>query len=169
MKSLCAGLVLLALLAVIETPSKAKGNCVTTYGPFYPTSVVNVANGGVAWDIEDGEAEAVITGEGTTDFLEATGFNTSLPSGAVVKQVRLVIDPDLNQLGFNNSDQFIVGPMGEQQAYAVPPAIRAEDGDVTGLTRANVLDPAFGFKFSIYAQNGGTVNVASLALYVDVE
>ena len=144
-----------------------------TYGPFYPSVLANESNGGVPWSISGVAASASVPFDGVTDFLKATGFGANIPSGKTIKEVRLQM-PNMVQGGklFNNSDQYIVGPQGEQQAWVALPIIRVEpDGDgTTGLTPAAVNASDFGFKFAVY--NGGeqgVFNAGSLALYVDVE
>lgn len=141
----------------------------TTYGPFYPSSLINVAGSGTEWTITGGAASAVLGAEGVTKFLQATGFNTSLPSNAIVTGVRLAPLPDTVQAGFNNSDQFIDGTTGEQQAYVVQPELQVETANVPTLDRAAVLDSSFTFRFALFSQNGGTVSLSSVGLYVDCE
>lgn len=141
----------------------------TTYGPFYPNSLVNVSNGGVPWSIDCGIAESVVSGECVTDLLLATDFNVSLPTNSVVSHVRLAPLPDINQSAWNNAEQYIVGPMGEQEAHAEPPVIAVHADEADGITAANVQDSTFGFKLAIYAAHGGDIKLTALALYVDCE
>ena len=135
-----------------------------TYGPFYPTSLVNESQGGAPWTISGATASASISGEGVTDFLVATGFNADVPSDKVVTRTYMRLSPDPTNGGFNIADQYVTGFAGN--AYTLGnDAVQCEDA---GMTPSIVNDPSFGFKFSLYAESGGNVS-QSLALYVDVE
>lgn len=137
----------------------------TTYGPFYPSSLVNESQGGSPWTISGGVASASISGEGVTDFLKATGFSANVPTGATILQARLELSQTPQSQGLDISEQYTINGPGD--AYNLGNSgVYSED---PGLTPAVVNDSGFGFKFSIYAPSGGTLALSSLALYIDVE
>lgn len=142
----------------------------TTYGPFYPSVLTNVSQGGTAWSISGASAEVSLPAEGVTDFLVATNFNAAVPANSVIKEVRIEVSPAPTiQSGVSNSDQFIVGPLGEQQAYVAPPVVRVEADSTPGLAADVVNANSFGFKMSYYSEPGGVLAFESLAMYVDCE
>ncbi len=144
-----------------------------TYGPFYP-SIISAAgwtNPNNAKQPGNGVASVVVLFDSASPSLTAAGFNANIPSDKTILEVRLEL-PSMEQGDklFNNSDQVVVGPLGEQEAGVSLPFIRVESDSTPGLTPAVVNDASFGFKFSVY--NGGqdgTFSIDSLPLYVDVE
>lgn len=148
------------------------------YGPFYPSAIAQSGDGaawqnpGNALGAPNGQSSTVtVPFEGASKFLEATGYNANVPTGKTVAEVRFGI-PSMQQGGklFNNSDQFIVGPLGEQQAYVALPVLRVESDSTPGLTPAVVNNSGFGLKFAI-GNDGeqGVFSVESLPMYVIVE
>lgn len=86
----------------------------TTYGPFYPTTVTTFADGGSPWThpenaagTPDGDAATVtVPPDEASDFLLATGFVPLLPAGVTVTGVTFQfqgLNAALSQ-GWNVSD-----------------------------------------------------------------
>lgn len=145
----------------------------TTYGPYYPASVSAVNDGGTPWqDVNnaagqpDGQkATSTIVGEGGTQLLRFRDFATQVPAGSTVKRVRLRPSPGVP--GSLNPSTYQVAAGGALTDTSFDGTdFRAED-DIAP-TAAQINDPGFGFDYSVYASHGGTVEVESLALYVDV-
>lgn len=143
-----------------------------TLGPFYPT-VVSAAG----WTSPNAvkqpggaSASVLIPFDAVSPDFTVTGFNANIPADKTIVEVRLEL-PEMVQGGklFSNSDQVIVGPLGEQEASVSLPHIRVESDSTPGLTPAVVNDASFGFKFSIYNGVEGVFSIDSLPLYVDVE
>lgn len=151
------------------------------YGPFYPSLVVSepYQPGDVVWK-NPGNAAGLPNSDAATSnvpidgysaFLKANGFGANIPAGKTILEVGVEL-PGMLQGGnlFSYSDQWMVGPLGDQQAYTAPPYIRVESDYVSGLTPAVVNDPSFGFKFAV--SNSGGVGpfpfaVESLAMHVE--
>ena len=62
---------------------------------------------------------------------------------------------------FNVSDQYVVGATGD--AWAMGDGVFSED-----ISLAESLDPAFGFAFSLYSQNGGNPAI-TVELFVETD
>lgn len=149
------------------------------YGPFYPSLIVSEPYGRTPWTNpgpvlrRPNGVDAVVTipSDAASDFLRVTGFDANIPPGKTITEVQLEL-PSMQQGGnlFNNSDQLIVGPLGDQQAWVAMPFIRVESDSTPGLTPGVVNESKFGFKFAVY--NGGgraAFVVESLAMYVEAD
>lgn len=149
----------------------------TTYGPFYPSSVASSPNGGTPW-ASPGNAAGLPNGskttcnlgssEGASDLLVATEYSASVPQNATVRRVRFAVDPEGAITGaFNPSTKDMIGAGGPVELSQNAGTLRAED-DIAP-TPAQINSSGFGLSLSVYGQSGGTVEVESLALFVDVD
>lgn len=140
----------------------------STYGPFYPSTIA-----APGWTDPDGakqpggqSASFTIVGEGGTPLLTATNFSASIPDGSI-KSVRFVLPQGVITGRFNPDVKDMVSVGAPVDLSQNGDSLVAEDN--LAPTMEQVESTAFGLSLSIYAGSGGTVSIDSIALYVETE
>lgn len=143
----------------------------TTYGPFYPSSVVNGDGGGwsnpgnAAGVPNSTSATATIGSDEATGPLVATGYGVTLPSGAVIEKVRIVPSPVIPS-GLNPSSQMLT--RGDDLSFDGDAGFRFDNTSGEPLSAEDVAN--IGVSFGIYNSGSSVgVSVESVPLYVDCE
>lgn len=144
----------------------------TTYGPFYPSSVVN-DGGGVAWANPGNaagvpnasSATATIGSDEATSALRATGYAIQLPVNAVIQQLRFVPSPAV-PIGLNPSAYALT--RGDDLSFNGEDGFSFDNSEAAEpLTAEDIA--SIGWLYGIYnAGDSRGVSVESLPLYVDV-